>query len=147
MLKLPMIARLPGVVPAGKVSSALQSLVDFAPTFLDAAGVPVPGAMQGVSQWPCWTAKRESVRDFVLCENRHNPRMPHAMTYVDATHKITVYRHEEYGELFDLVHDPGEIDDLWNNAEAGNLKQELLLKMVQAIMRSEPTRMARVAFA
>src|SRR5690606_5989198 len=44
MLKLPMIVRLPGVVPAGEVSAALQSLVDFAPTFLDAAGVAVPGA-------------------------------------------------------------------------------------------------------
>lgn len=147
MLKLPMIVRLPGVVPAGRVSSALQSLVDFAPTFLDAAGVRVPGAMQGVSQWSCWTGESATVRDFVLCENRHNPQMPHAMTYVDETHKITVYRHEEYGELFDLALDPGEIDDLWTNADAAGLKQELLLKMVQAIMRSEPTRMARVAFA
>ena len=87
------------------------------------------------------------MRDFVLCENRHNPEMPHAMSYVDQRYKITTYRHGAFGEIFDLVDDPDEIDNLWDQPVAQDLKQQLLLKMVQAIMRSEPTRMARVAQA
>ncbi|MEF2071111.1 sulfatase family protein [Consotaella aegiceratis] len=147
MLRVPMIVRWPGVVPAGQVSDALQSLVDFAPTILDAAGLPVPGAMQGVSQMPCWRGDVASVRDFALCENRHNPDMPHVMSYITERYKLTVYRRGEWGELFDLVADSGELHNLWAEPEHQALKQELLLGMVQAIMRSEPTRMERVAQA
>ena len=147
MLKIPMIVRMPGTIPPGKVSPALQSLVDLAPTFLEAAGLDIPGEMQGISQWSCWTGEAGAVRDFVLCENRHNPEMPHAMSYVDQRYKITTCRHGAFGEIFDLVDDPDEIDNLWDQPLAQDLKQQLLHKMVQAIMRSEPTRMARVAQA
>ena len=146
MLRIPMIVRMPGKVPAGAVSNDLQSLVDLAPTFLDAAGLAVPGEMQGVSQWLNWQGG-EAVRDFVLCENRHNPRMPHVETYIEQNHKITVYREADYGELFDLASDPGEVNNLWDDAAAQKLKARMLRAMVQGIMKSEPTRMARIAGA
>jgi len=146
MLKVPFIVRCPGEVAAGRVSDDLQSLVDLTPTILEAVGVPVPSGMQGVSQWSSWRGEG-SVRDFVLCENRHNPEMPHAMSYVDRRYKITTYRHGNFGEMFDLEDDPGELHDLWSDPAAAELKQRLLLAMIQAIMRSEPTRMPRVALA
>lgn len=146
MLRIPMIVRMPGKVAAGAVSNDLQSLVDLAPTFLDAVALPVPGLMQGVSQWDNWQGGM-AARDFVLCENRHNPRMPHVETYIEADHKITVYREADYGELFDLASDPGEINNLWDEPAAQPLKLRLLHAMVQAVMRSEPTRMARIAGA
>ena len=37
-IRVPMIARLPGRIPAGRVSQSLQSLVDYAPTLLDYCG-------------------------------------------------------------------------------------------------------------
>lgn len=146
MLRIPFIVRMPGKVAAGAVSEDLQSLVDLAPTFLDAVGLGVPGEMQGVSQWHNWQGG-VSARDFVLCENRHNPRMPHVETYVNQTHKVTVYREADYGELFDLVDDPGEINNLWNEPSAQVLKSEMLRAMVQGIMKSEPARMPRIAGA
>ena len=39
VIRVPMIVRQPGKVPAGKISNALQSLVDYAPTFLSCAGI------------------------------------------------------------------------------------------------------------
>ncbi|MFW5845170.1 MAG: hypothetical protein ACOCXJ_02995, partial [Planctomycetota bacterium] len=45
-----MLARWPGRIPAGVRSSAIQSLVDLAPTFCSAAGLPVPRAMTGRDQ-------------------------------------------------------------------------------------------------
>lgn len=146
MLRIPMIVRLPGKVPAGAVSEDLQSLVDLAPTLLDFAGLTVPGEMQGLSQWSNWQGGPKA-RDFVLCENRHNPHMPHVETYIDRDHKVSVYREADYGELFDLANDPGEISNLWDDPEAQALKARLLLSMVQAIMKSEPTRMPRIAGA
>jgi arylsulfatase A-like enzyme len=51
-LRAPLLVRWPGHVPAGSVSDALVSNVDFAPTILDAAGVPAPPEMQGHSLFP-----------------------------------------------------------------------------------------------
>lgn len=146
MLRIPMIVRMPGKVPAGVVSEDLQSLVDLAPTFLDLIGAAIPGEMQGVSQWDNWQGGA-AARAFVLCENRHNPRMPHVETYIDHDHKVTVYREADFGELFDLANDPGEINNLWEDPASQGLKSSMLLAMVQGIMRSEPTRMPRIAGA
>ena len=146
MLRLPMIVRLPGKVAAGAVNEDMQSLVDLAPTFLEAAGIAVPGEMQGVSQWSNWQGGPEA-RDFILCENRHNPVMPHVETYVDRRYKITVYRQGRFGELFDLQDDPGEIVNLWDDPASQDLKARMLHAMIQGIMKSEPTRMPRIAGA
>ena len=147
MLKLPFVVRWPGRVPANRTTSALQSLVDLAPTFLSAAGEPVPGRMQGVDQLGVWRDQAEWARDHVLCENRHNPVMPHLRTYVDERHKITVYRQGDDGELFDLEADPGEVANLWHEPAAAGLKGELLHRFLQATLASEPTRMPRIAGA
>jgi len=147
MIKLPMLIRYPGRVPAGRVNSALQSQVDYAPTFLSTAGIPAPGLMQGVDQLPNWTAQAGPARDHVIVENRHEPTLVHLRTYVDERYKLTVYRDHDYGELFDLQQDPGEIDNLWDDPEAAALKARLLHHFMKAELRREPTRMDRIAGA
>jgi uncharacterized sulfatase len=87
MIRIPMIARLPGRLPAGRVSTALQSQVDFAPTFLSAAGIPVPGLMQGVNQFGGWCDARSRAREHVIVENRHNPTSVHLRTLVNASRR------------------------------------------------------------
>ncbi len=61
-LRTPFIARWPGRIPAGSVSDALVSNVDFAPTFLAAAGAPIPDEMQGRSLIPVFDAAEASGR-------------------------------------------------------------------------------------
>ncbi|MEM6429462.1 MAG: sulfatase-like hydrolase/transferase [Deinococcota bacterium] len=147
MLKLPFIVRWPGQVPAGQTSDALQSLVDLAPTFMQASGQSVPGEMQGVSQLEVWHGKRPQARDHIICENRHNPVMPHLRTYVDERYKLTVYREESFGELFDLQDDPHELNNLWDVPRCQGVKLELLHKFVQSTLQTEPTRMPRISGA
>jgi len=48
-LRTPLMIRWPGVVKPGTVSNEIVSLVDFAETFLDIAGQPIPEPMQGKS--------------------------------------------------------------------------------------------------
>ncbi|APX18035.1 sulfatase (plasmid) [Phaeobacter inhibens] len=146
LLRIPFIVRQKGRIPVGQTSQALQSLVDLAPSFLDAAGLPIPGAMQGVSQWPCWQGG-DSVREGVICENRHNPVAPHAMSYVNHQHKITLYRTGEDGELFDLCADPDEVKNLWYRPECLPLRDAMLREMMQAVLASEPIRNPRQAVA
>lgn len=147
MLRVPFIVRWPDRVPEGRVSNAIQSLVDLTPSFLDAAGIQGVNHLQGVSQLPSWTGQNQSVRDFAICENRHNPHMPHVMTFIDQRYKITVYKEGEFGELFDLQEDPKEITNLWDDHALAKIKQGLLQKFLQSVMKSEPMSMPRIAHA
>ena len=47
--RMPFLARYPNEIPAGSTSSTMSCNVDFAPTFLDYAGLTVPSYMQGSS--------------------------------------------------------------------------------------------------
>ena len=51
-LRTPLLVRWPGVTKAGSTSKSLVSNLDFAETFLEAAGLPVPAEMQGRSLVP-----------------------------------------------------------------------------------------------
>lgn len=146
MLRIPFAVRWPGKVRAGAVSSSIQTLLDLAPTMLDAAGVAAP-PMQGLSQLEHWQGKAPPPRDHALCENRHNPLAPHVTSYIGARFKISVYRTEEHGEIFDLETDPGEVNNLWTDPGSTRLRATLLQKMVQAIQAAEPLKSPRVAQA
>jgi arylsulfatase A-like enzyme len=50
--RMPFLVRMPGVVEAGSICREMVSNVDFAQTFLDFAGLPQPGYMQGRSIRP-----------------------------------------------------------------------------------------------
>jgi len=143
MIRVPFLVRWPGRTPAGAVSDHIQGLVDLAPTFLSAAGQEVPGIMTGVDQVPSWTGDGPC-RDHALCENRHTYSRVHLRTYVNERYKITVYRTGDDGELFDLAEDPGEINNLWHDPAAADLKRELLHQFMQATLAAEPTRMPRI---
>lgn len=147
LIRLPFVVRMPGTVPAGQRTTAIQSLVDLAPTFLDAAGIPVPGLMQGVSQWPVWTGQGDRARDWAIIENRHQPTRLHLRTYVEDRYKITVYRGDPEGELFDLRDDPDERRNLWNDPACTHLKAALMERWLQAEISREPTRFPRIAHA
>lgn len=146
LLRVPFLVRWPGQVPAGEVSGAIQNLVDLAPTFLQAAGVEVPGTMTGVAQLDTWRGG-DAARTWSVTENRHTRTKFHARTYVDERYKLTVYRTGDDGELFDLREDPGEVRNLWHDPAAAQIKSRLLHAFVQAALACEPTRMPRIAGA
>jgi arylsulfatase A-like enzyme len=147
LLRVPFIVRWPGHVKENQTSEALQSLVDLTPTFLAAVLEKIPGVVQGVNQLEVWQGEREKARDHILCENRNNPVTPNLRTYVDERYKLTLYSDSPDGELFDLQEDPFERNNLWYDVKAASLKQELFLKFLQGIMKTEPTRFPRIAMA
>ncbi|EDQ84495.1 uncharacterized protein MONBRDRAFT_39257 [Monosiga brevicollis MX1] len=50
-IRIPGLARGPGIAP-GTILNDPVTLVDFAPTFLDIAGIPIPDTMDGISMLP-----------------------------------------------------------------------------------------------
>jgi len=147
MIRVPFIVRFPGRVPAGRTCAALQTLVDLAPTFLSITGIDIPREMTGIDQSDVWFGESEGIRDHIIVENRHEPTTIHVKTYVNERYKITVYYNRDYGELFDLKEDPGEINNLWNSPEHQDLKHELILKLLFAEMGKEPLWMPRISGA
>ncbi|BDZ41933.1 phosphonate monoester hydrolase [Paraoerskovia sediminicola] len=147
LLRVPMIARFPGRIPAGTTTSSLLSLIDLAPTFLAAAGIDVPESMQGVNQLPVWAGDQGRARDHVLVENRHQPTKVHIRTYVDERYKITLYRGRDAGEMFDLQEDPGEIRNLYDDPEYADLRAELLERFMDAELVRETSKYRRIAVA
>lgn len=144
MVRVPFIVRQPGKVPAGRQSGALQSLVDLPQSFMSWCGLPRDRWMSGVDQSSVWAGEKESARDHVLVENRHQPTTIHQHCYIDERYKITVYRGRPYGELFDLEKDPEEKKNLWNDPDQLALKAGLLQKLIDAEMIKEPLPMPRI---
>jgi len=145
VIRIPYIVSWPGHVPEDQQSSALQSLVDLAPTFLSIAGQKIPGRMTGVDQSAVWMGKSDSARKQAIVEHRHQPTLLHVKTYIDERYKLTVYYDRDFGELFDLQEDPKELKNLWNDPASQGLKCELVRKLLNAEMGKEPVPMPRIA--
>jgi arylsulfatase A-like enzyme len=72
-LRVPLLARWPGRIPAGSICKFLISHVDLAPTWLEAAGLPKPDKMQGRSFLPLLLGRTFEPRQAVFSErNWHN---------------------------------------------------------------------------
>ncbi|MBK8979126.1 MAG: sulfatase [Planctomycetes bacterium] len=83
--RVPLAIRWGGCFEPGRSSRAFVSFTDFAPTFLAAAGVALPGAMTGRSLLPLLDGSSDGAdRDFVVCgRERHTPaqRIPSLAGY------------------------------------------------------------------
>lgn len=132
LLRVPMIVKYKNHIPENTVSDSLQSLVDIAPTILDYCSLPIGDGMQGVSQKNVWNGEVDSARDFVICENRHEPHTLHMVSFVTDNFKITVHEGRTYGELYDLKNDEGEHYNLWDEPQIKDIKFDLLCRFLIA---------------
>lgn len=153
VIRVPFLAAFGDRLPKGKTNVAIQSLIDLAPTFLDAAGLEkTPLHMQGRSQLGVWIARDRPegrARNHAIVENHHNAsEAVHLRTLVTDRHKLTVYRgRPEWGELFDLEHDPGELRNRYHDPGYADTKTNLMIQLVQADLEREPAPCPRVSHA
>ena len=115
-MQIPLLVRWPGKIPAGTRNTNLVQNIDFAPTFLDAAGVTVPQWMQGISLKPYLEdPKKKANRDklyyhFYEYKADHTV-LPHLGVRNKQYKLIYFYTVDEW-ELYDLNKDPGEQQNL-----------------------------------
>ena len=128
-LRTPLLVRWPGVVRPGSQAAAMALNVDFAPTFLDAAGVAVPPSMQGRSLLP---VLREAVpadwRTAMYYRYYHDPGHHNTAAHYGvrtATHKLIHYWKKGQRELFDLRSDPDELRNLYGQPGQETVTAEL----------------------
>jgi arylsulfatase len=132
---VPLLMAKPGLIPAGKRYSHLVELVDIAPTVLDIIGIPHHPGMQGKSMLPLFTHNMQaSHREHVYCEyyngmhNHQNP-MCYATMLRTEQYKLIVYHTLDAGELYDVINDPAEQINLWNDQAYHEIRFDLLMHL------------------
>jgi arylsulfatase A-like enzyme len=138
-LRIPLLVRWPARVRAGSRSEALALNVDFAPTFLEAAGVPVPAGMQGRSLLPLLRGESPAGwRGAIYYRYYHDPGHHDTRAHYGvrtATHKLIYYWTRRQWELFDLRADPQELRNLY--AQPGQEAVTAELQATLARLREE----------
>jgi arylsulfatase A-like enzyme len=107
--------------------------VDFAPTFLDLAGLPPSPDMQGRSIVPILKGRAPADwRTAMYYRYYHDPGHHNTRAHYGvrtATHKLIYFWKKDQWELFDLVKDPQELRNLYGQpgqeAITATLKAEL----------------------
>jgi arylsulfatase A-like enzyme len=133
-LRMPFLVRWPAAIKAGTRSEAMALNVDFAPTFLDAAGLSVPPGMQGRSLLPILHGRTPpDWRNSMYYRYYHDPGDHNTRAHYGvrtATHKLIYFWKKDQWELFDLVRDPSELHNLYGQPGqeqlTATLKAELL---------------------
>jgi arylsulfatase A-like enzyme len=132
-LKMPFLVRWPAVIKPGSVQNAIAINPDFAPTFMDAAGLRVPEDMQGRSLVPLMKGERpENWRNSFYYRYYHDPGHHNTRAHYGVRtdrHKLIHFWKKDQWELFDLVNDPAELRNIYNDpaqqAVVARLKNEL----------------------
>jgi arylsulfatase A-like enzyme len=129
-LRVPFLARWPGRIRAGSRSRTLAATMDIAPTVLDAAGVPSPRGIDGLSLMAVLQGRRDALppRDlFFTMREGGNLRGGTMDAVRRGDWKLLRSRPDAAWELYDLAHDPQEANDLANArpAKAAELRNAL----------------------
>jgi arylsulfatase A-like enzyme len=126
---------------AARISGALASTVDLAPTILARAGLKPYFGIQGKSLMDNLDGSA-ALRERLVVEHQDNvtrtgfagPCM--VRTLVTDAHRLTIYKGESWGELYDLAEDPDESHNLWDAPRHGAVRSRLLEALAQGLMEN-----------
>jgi arylsulfatase A-like enzyme len=129
-LKMPFVVKWPGVTQPGSRDEHLIQNIDYAPTFLTAAGASIPADIQGESLLPL--LQGESPTDWRNSIYYHYYEFPsvHMVPrhYGIRTGRYKLMHFYEFGEeweLYDLKKDPDELTNLYGRAGKARLTSQL----------------------
>jgi len=121
-LKMPFLVRWGKNIKPGSVNMDICINADFAPTFLELAGQPIPDDMQGVSMAPLLTGKAPAGwRTSMYYRYYHSPGDHNTARHYGVrtlTHKLICFDAKDQWELYDLVNDPRELRNIYNDPAA-----------------------------
>ena len=132
---MPFLVRWPAGIRPGTRSDAMALNVDFAPTFLDAAGLPVPADMQGRSLLPVLRGRAPADwRTAMYYRYYHDPGDHNTRAHDGVrtrTHKLIYFWKKDQWELFDLVNDPYELHNLYGQPGVETLTATLKTELAR----------------
>ena len=126
--RVPAIFWAPGRFRGGRRVAAQCQWMDIGRTVLDLAGVEGAESMQAESLLPALQGEDWRGREYVFAEHPpdgvyHGPYMTMVRS---ERYKLVHFAGQEYGQLFDLEADPGEVENRWDAPELAEIKRALL---------------------
>ncbi len=126
--RTPLLMRLPGG-KKGNIDQLVQN-IDYAPTFLELAGVDIPADIQGESFLPLLQGKQpEEWRNSLYCHFYEYPSehavKRHYGVRTDRYKLIHFYYDIDTWELYDLQTDPMEMNNLYGKSGYESIQEEL----------------------
>ncbi len=146
VVRVPLIVRAPGRFPGGRRLDGLCQLMDVAPTIMDLARIEtapakqdgplhpeleeieVPPPMEAESLMPALEGGAWDGRPHVFSEigMGGSPEADFSTMVRDRDWKLVHFVGRDFGQLFNLVDDPTEVHNLWDDPSAAQRKRELL---------------------
>lgn len=119
-LRMPLLIKWPAKIQAGQSIQKITQNTDYAPTFLNAAGIELPQDLDGTSMLPLLTGQNIEWRDTAYYHYYESPG-PHNVPFHEGVrtdeYKLIHYYGSDEWELFDLSKDPGEMTSQYSNPE------------------------------
>lgn len=135
--RTPLLLRWPSKVKGGTVNSKLVQNLDFAETFLDAAGAEVPADMQGESMMPLLQDNEAQWREAIYYHYFEYPGIHGVKRHYGvrtARYKlIHFYNDIDEWELYDLEIDPREMNNVIDSPDYSAVKTALETQLVQLV--------------
>ena len=130
--QMPLLIQYPAKIKSGIVNNQMVMNMDFAPTFLNWAGIKVPVQMQGLS-FASYIDNSEKLRDatyyhYYEYPGEHNVKRHYGIR--TEKYKLIHYYYDiDQWELFDLQNDPSEMKNVFNNLKYTEIQNELMGKL------------------
>ena len=118
-----------------------ESTLDLAPTIIERAGLKPYFGVQGKSLLGNLDGS-QALREGLVIEHQDNmTRMGFSepavvRTLITGTHRLTVYKGEQWGELYDHQSDPDETHNLWDHLAHSEVRSRLLETLVQNMIEN-----------
>jgi len=131
--RTPILMRYPKEIKPGTVVNQLVQNLDFAPTFLNYAGVSIPEDMQGMSFKDLVNGKEKKWRDAIYYNYYEYPAEHHVMRHygirTDRYKLIHFYYDMDEWELYDLDKDPAEMHNVYNDTAYADVRRSMHKKL------------------
>jgi arylsulfatase A-like enzyme len=137
-IRIPLLMRWPARIPAGTVVPQMVANVDFAPTLLNAAGLPPDPRMQGHSMLPILTGRQDGWRDELFYEFYDKTgahKVPYTRGVRTARWKLIEYPETTpvQRELYDLESDPLERDNRIADPQLDDTRRDLMTRLQRLV--------------
>jgi len=146
-MRTPLVMRCPGGVK-GDITELVQN-IDYAPTFLEIAGVEIPESVQGTSLLPLLRGEhpggwRKSLYYHFYEYPAEHMVKRHFGIRTDRYKLIHFYNDINHQELYDLQEDPHEMTNLFGNPEYADIRREMTEELINAEVRYDDTLALRI---
>lgn len=136
--RIPLLMRLPGIIPAGITPNGLISSADLVPTILGFMNCDVPAQVEGVDQSMLANGSVDRIRDYVAIENIPYPfdRDKGEERCVRCNRYKLILSTHRPPELYDMHTDPDEQNNRWDGMKDSDDARRLRRYMREWAMRT-----------